>query len=426
MSFELKIEALAFGGRGIGRHQGKAVFVPLTAPGDLVRCRSVREHKRFSEGQLLEVLEPAAERVEPRCTLFGECGGCQWQHLDAASQTSWKGRLHGEQLQRGAGVDVDKLAETLAADPAWGYRSRAQFKCFQSRDGFVLGFYRSGTHFVVDLEHCPVCHPSINALLPALKQTLAESVEPRRIPQVDVAVGDDGRLRVVVHYIGTQRDALTAELRHFATQHGVSLLLQSGRKTTLELLQGEALLDIEPLPGLPLAYAAGGFAQVHLEQNRALVQLACEAFGSQPGRVLDLFCGMGNFTLPLARQADALVGLEGYRPSIEQARLNARRHGIENVAFQVADCEAGFEALWQEGRFDAVLLDPPRSGAQATCKTLARLKPARIVYVSCDSSTLARDLKVLLGHGYRLVRSTPVDMFPHTAHIESVTVLALS
>jgi len=425
MSFELRIDALAFGGRGVGRHQGKAVFVPFTAPGDLIRCRSVHEHKRYCEGELLELLEPAAARVEPPCPLFGDCGGCQWQHLDYPQQLSWKHRLHLEQLQRGAGIDPQRVGQVVAAEPAWAYRSRAQFKCFQTADRFVLGFYRSGSHYVVDLEQCPVCHPRINALLPALKQALAESVEPNRIPQVDVAVGDDRHLRVVVHYIGRQRDRLAAELKTFARLQGIALLLQTGRKESLQQLHGEPLLDVEPQPGLPLAYAAGGFAQVHLEQNRNLVKKVCAAVGRQ-ARVLDLFCGMGNFTLPLARQADEVVGLEDYRPSIEQARRNAARHALRNVRFEVADCEAGFERFWGERGFGCVVLDPPRAGAPLTCTHLARLRPPKIVYISCDSATLARDLKVLSGHGYRLSESTPFDMFPHTAHIESVSLLTLS
>ncbi|PLY12321.1 MAG: 23S rRNA (uracil(1939)-C(5))-methyltransferase RlmD [Desulfuromonas sp.] len=425
MSYELRIDALAFGGRGVGRHQGKAVFVPYTAPGDLIRCRSVREHKRYNEGVLVELLMPGAGRVTPRCELFGRCGGCQWQHLDYPRQLEAKRQLHLEQLQRTCGVASEQVLATLAADPAWFYRSRAQFKCYQAKDGFVLGFYRSGSHFVIDLEQCPVCHPRINALLPALKQTLAASVEPQRIPQVDVATGDDGRLRVVVHYIGRQRERLIAQLEAFADEHAVSVLLQSGRKESLVCLAGEPLLDVEPLPGLPLAYAAGGFAQVHLAQNRALVGKLCADVGTLPGRILDLFCGMGNFTLPLARHGAAIVGLEGYRPSILRARENAQRHGLD-VTFEVADCEGDLEGFWGDVGFDCVVLDPPRSGAQTACRLLARRRPPRIVYVSCDSATLARDLKVLLGHGYRIEASTPIDMFPQTSHIESVTLLTLS
>jgi len=426
MSFDVEIERLAFGGRGVGRHEGKAVFVPFTLPGERVRCRALRDQRRFIEAELEEVLRPSPLRLAPRCPLFGDCGGCQWQHIPYAEQLAWKRQLHLEQLERGAGVDPVLVGSTLAAEPVWHYRSRAQFKCFLAPQGFVLGFYRAGSHFVIDLETCPVCHPAINRVLPALKSALAAAPDPRRIPQLDVSVGDDGRLRCVVHYIGSHLEETAGYLAGCAERLGVSLLLQYGRKETLRLVHGEALLDIYPRPGMALAYAAGGFAQVHLEQNRRLVELVCDAVACHTqGRVLDLFCGMGNFSLPLARHVTEVVGVESYPPSIVQARDNARRLQLDNAHFRVADCAAALPALWQDGGFDAVVLDPPRAGAYAEVRALARFRAPLIVYISCDSSTLARDLKVLLQQGYTLRSSQPLDMFPHTGHIESVSLLTL-
>jgi len=426
MSLELEIERLAFGGRGVGRCEGKAVFVPFTLPGERVRCRILREQRRFSEAELEAVLVPSPLRVVPRCPLFGRCGGCQWQHIPYAEQLAWKRQLHVEQLERGAGVDPSRVAETLAADPVWNYRSRAQFKCFLAPQGFVLGFYRAGSHYVIDLEQCPVCHPEINRVLPALKEALAEAPEPQRIPQLDVSVGDDGRLRCVVHYIGRRLDETVAHLAACAERLGVALLLQHGRKETLQLVHGEALLEIQPRPGLSLAYAAGGFAQVHLGQNRRLVEMVGAAVTRHTqGRVLDLFCGMGNFSLPLAERVASVVGVENYPPSIAQARDNARRLRLDNASFLVADCARSLPGLWAEGGFDAVVLDPPRSGAFDAVRELVRLRPPTIVYISCDSATSSRDIKVLVQHGYALQSSQPVDMFPHTGHIESVTLLTL-
>jgi len=426
MTLQLPIERLAFGGRGIGRHQGMAVFVPFTAPGDVVRCRVVRRHKRYLEAELIELVEASPERVAPRCPLFGRCGGCQWQHLAYAEQLAWKRTLHLDQLQRGPGIGALNVPETLPAEPIWTYRSRAQFKCYQSERGFQFGFYRAGSHYVIDLETCPVCHPRINAILPELKACLAGADEPQRIPQVDLAVGDDGRVRGVVHTIGLRHEVLVDRLIALGERHQLAMFLQTGRKETLQHLCGEPLLDVEPVSGLPLGYAPGGFAQVHLEQNRRLAGLVLDAVGTRPGRVADLYCGMGNFTLPLARVADEVVGIEDYPPSIAQARANARRHGIANVHFEVADGGEGLQRWWGEQGFSCVVLDPPRSGAADAVRELARLRPARIVYVSCDSATLSRDLKVLCHQGYRLESSQPVDMFPHTGHIESVSILALN
>jgi len=425
MSFELRIESLAFGGRGLGRHDGQAVFVPFSAPGDLLRCRTVQRHKRYQQAEIVELLEASPLRVAPRCPLFGSCGGCQWQHMPYAEQLHWKQQLHAEQLRRNAGLEAPETLTTLPAEPEWEYRSRAQFKCYLGDDGLVLGFYRTGSHYVIDLDNCPVCHPRINALLPALKENLSASPDPGRIPQVDVSTGDDGGLRCVVHYIGTQAETMERHLAGFAREQGVAMLMQSGRKSSLRLLHGDPLLHVEPRMGMPLAYRAGGFAQVHLEQNRRLVELVVNVAGPNKGRVLDLYCGMGNFTLPLAMHGRRVTGIESYAPSIEQARENAARHAIGNVQFEVADGAAGLARVWGKEGFSCVVLDPPRNGAREACLALARLKPVRIVYVSCDSSTLARDLKVLLQHGYRLQSSQPIDMFPHTAHIESVTILTL-
>jgi 23S rRNA (uracil1939-C5)-methyltransferase len=423
---ELRIEALAYGGSGVGRHDGKAVFVPFAAPGDLVRCRIVRGKKRYAEAELLQILSPAASRREPPCPVFGRCGGCQWQHLPYEEQCRWKERIFADTLVRQAGTDGALVRPLVPAPDEWGYRSRVQFKCRRTENGFVMGFYRRGSHFVIDVEHCPITAPLLNDALKLFRAWLPECPCPERIPQVDMAVDDEGKVRIVVHGIGEEVDALRDYLAPLAEGAALSLFIQSGRKETLEPVRGKEDLHIRPggEGSLRLAYGPGGFAQVNLEQNRRLVEeVVAAARLSGKERVLDLFCGMGNFSLPLAKHAGEVVGVEDYGPSIVKARENARQNGLENARFHARPAEgAAVELAGREG-FDVVLLDPPRAGAYGVMKDLLTIRPERILYVSCDPPTLARDLKPLLHGGYDLVWSRPFDLFPQTCHTESVTLL---
>ncbi len=423
MSLTLRIDSLAYGGSAVGRHEGKAVFVPLAAPGDTVRCRPVREKKNYVEAQLEELIEPSALRRAAPCPVFGECGGCQWQHLGYADQVSWKSRIFRDFLERRCAVSNDCFLPEVAAPDEWHYRSRVQFKCRQAPQGFVMGFYRRGSHFIVDIEHCPITAEPINLLLRQFRGWLAHAPCRRQIPQVDMGLDDEGRIRVVVHFIGGDAEPLARYLRPLAARHEFSLFLQCGRKKTLQKIAGEEDLYIRPAAGLRLAYGPGGFAQVNLMQNRTLVGAVCAAarLGGDE-RVLDLYCGMGNFSLPLARTAGQVVGIEDYAPAISKARENAARNRMNTLTFFAAPAAMGFAT--EAGRdFDVVILDPPRTGARDLTRELLAAGPQRILYVSCDPSTLARDLLVLLKSGYRVTQAQLFDLFPQTFHIESLTVL---
>lgn len=424
MSVELTIDRLAFGGNGVGRLDGKAIFVPLTAPGDRIRCRLVKEKGRWAEGELLELLAPAAERIVPPCPVFGRCGGCQWQHLPYPAQAVAKEAIFREQLLRFADAPAEALRPIVPAPAPYGYRSRVQLKCRNTPAGFVLGFYRRGSHYVEKIEACPLAPEPLNALIPGLYAAFSKSPVADRVPQIDLNIDDAGARRAVVHVLPGAEAAVRMALEPVAQQEGFALFLQVGRKEGMLAVCGAAELTIAcDTPPLKLAYGPGGFAQVNLAQNRALVAAALGAAPLQGSeRVLDLFCGMGNFSLPLARRCREVVGVEDYAPAIVQAQQNAVANGIGNARFLARPAAGALREL-SVTPFDLVLLDPPREGAYEVCRELLEVRPPRVLYVSCDPATLARDLKPLLHNGYRLVSSQPFDFFPQTHHIESLTLL---
>jgi len=428
MNALLRIDAIAYGGSGVGRLDGKAVFVPLTAPGDHIRCRIVQDRKRYAEAEMVELLVPSPQRRQPPCPVFGDCGGCQWQHLPYAEQCYWKERIFAEAMQRQAKIPASLLQPLAPAPDEWGYRSRVQFKCRQTEAGFVMGFYRRGSHYVIDVESCPIAAPRLNDVLKLFRQWLPDSPCPDRVPQVDCELDDEGEVRVTVHVLGDDRTALADYLKPLATPAGLSLFIQTGRKETLVRVYGDEDLHVLPLGagGPRLAYGAGGFAQVNLEQNRQLVREVCSAAAlTGQERVLDLFCGMGNFSLPLALQARQVVGVENYAPAIERAGFNARTNALVNARFIARPAEAVIREVASGDPYDLVVLDPPRTGAYEVMKDLLRIRPRRIIYVSCDPPTLARDLVPLLHGGYEVVTVRPFDLFPQTFHTESITVLQL-
>ncbi|MGE4344812.1 MAG: 23S rRNA (uracil(1939)-C(5))-methyltransferase RlmD [Geoalkalibacter sp.] len=421
---EIYIDALAYGGAGVGRLEGKAVFVPGAVPGDRVVFRPKREKKRFIEGELVSVASPAPDRIEARCAVFGKCGGCHWQCLPYAEQLRWKRSLLQDFLVRQAGVDPDTEVTLRAAPNPWHYRSRIQIKCRRTPRGFVMGFYRANTHFVVNIAECPIAAKALNDLLPQLRACLADCRHSDQIPQINLAVDDEGARAIVVHFIGGDPQSVVDAVLPICKTQSIALFLQQGRKETLRHIHGDPALHIHPLREgeLKLAYPVGGFAQVNLDQNRQLVAELLDCLGDVQGlRILDLFCGMGNLSLPLAAAGAQVTGVEDFGPAIDRARSNASAYGLK-ARFVHAPAERILAS--QPGTpWDVVVLDPPRQGAYDVARELVRRAPERVVYVSCDPSTLGRDLKPLLYNGYRLEHAVGLDLFPQTFHIESLALL---
>ncbi|MEJ2525365.1 MAG: 23S rRNA (uracil(1939)-C(5))-methyltransferase RlmD [Desulfuromonadales bacterium] len=419
----LDITTLVQGGRGLGHHRGKAVFVPLTAPGDRVDCRVLREKSRYIEAELIEIVEPSPVRRDPPCPYFGDCGGCQWQHLPYREQLAWKASLYTDQLVRSKVAETSQILPIVSSPEEWHYRNRVQFKCHRTTEGMAIGFYRAGSHFVVDTADCLLVRPEIGRVLQLLREELPAAPRPDCIPQVDVACGDDGSVRIILHVLPQARKVMRSWLETFADHYQLNTCLQSGRKDTLETLRGDGQLSYTvDHPEIRLLCGPGGFVQVNSRQNRRMVAELITRLNLQGTEdVVDLFCGMGNFSLPLARRAAHVLGIEDYAPSIASARRNAFANRLHNSRFQVADAAAF-------GRYcgsspDLIMLDPPRTGSPRAMREILRLQPQRIVYISCEPSTLTRDLKLLVHGGYAVAWSQPFDLFPQTGHIESLTLL---
>jgi 23S rRNA (uracil1939-C5)-methyltransferase len=420
------IASLSPEGRGVTHVDGKAVFVFGALPGEQVRFVYSAMYRDYAEGRVVEVLEASPLRVEPRCPHFGVCGGCSLQHLAEASQIEQKQRLLQEQFRRIGKVEPESLFPPLTG-PHWGYRHKARLgvKWVAKKNKVLVGFREQASAFIADLETCPVLHPQVGECLLPLAATVARLTIKDRVPQIEVAVGEEGAA-LVFRVLAEPAPADLELLRSFGTEHGFDVYLQPGGPDSIVPLHPAepALLNYRLAElDIDFRFRPTDFTQVNVEINRHMVERVLEILDPQPGdHVLDLFCGIGNFTLPLARRAGSVVGVEGSRESVERARMNAHHNGIGNAEFHVADLAGNTADLaWARLHYDKVLLDPSRAGAQEVLQQASLWRAARLVYVSCSPATLARDAGILVHqHGYRLVGAGVMDMFPHTAHVESI------
>lgn len=424
------VAALNHDAEGVVR-DAKTVFVPGALPGERIRFRRLRRHRQHDEGELLEILEPSAERVVPRCAHFGICGGCAMQHLAPEAQLRAKQNELAENLQRIGRVTPDRWLAPLAG-PVWQYRRRARLgaKYVTKRGRVLVGFRERQKPYVAALARCEILSPPVDDLIEPLSTLLTGLRAREFIPQIEVAVADN--IVVLVFRNLVELDATDrAALASFGAARNLRVYLQPGGMDTIAPLAGErATLEYHlPELGLRFEFQPTDFVQVNGAINRALVTQAVDLLEVEPiHRVLDLFCGLGNFTLPLAQRAAEVVGIEGEAGLVARARHNADLNGLGNARFHVANlAEAEGGAVALAGRFDRVLLDPPRAGAIEVLPRLAALGATRMVYVSCHPGTLARDLGVLCHeYGYRLEAAGVIDMFPHTTHVESIAVLEKS
>jgi 23S rRNA (uracil1939-C5)-methyltransferase len=425
---EVVIESLTHEGRGVARVEGKALFVDGALPGERVSARYLACHRRYDEAAVEEVLEASPDRVEPRCAHFGVCGGCSLQHMSDAAQVHARQQAVLEVLAHLGGVAPARILEPIQADP-WGYRRRARLsvKHVPKKGGVLVGFRERYSHYLAAIEACEVLHPSVGRRIMALRALLTAMDARDRIPQVEVAVDDEARTALVFRNLDPLSAADRERLEAFAEAQGVQVWLQPKGPDTAHPLwpaEPEPLVYAHPAFDVHIPFGPLDFVQVNRDVNRAMVPRAIELMEVGPGhRVLDLFAGLGNFSLPLARRAAHVTGVEGEAVMVARARDNAARNGIGNAEFHAADlAAAGLEdAPWARAHYDAVLLDPPRAGAAGVLDLVGRLAAPRLVYVSCNPATLARDAGELVArHGYRLEAAGVMDMFPHTSHVESM------
>jgi 23S rRNA (uracil1939-C5)-methyltransferase len=423
-----RVEGLTHEGEGVV-HAGKTVFVAGALPGELIRLRRKRQHRQHDEGELLEVLEASPERVTPRCPHFGVCGGCVLQHLAPAAALAAKESELRAALARVARVTPARWLYPLEG-PHWGYRRRARLgaKFVRPKQTVVVGFRERSAPYVAQLRACEVLEPRASALIEPLAELLTGLSIRARLPQIEVAVGDDATA-LVLRVLEPPSCEDQARLAAFASSHRVRLYLQPGGLDSVrELGAAGGLLHYRLSDfDLELEFAPTDFIQVNGPVNESLVKRAMELLGVSAGAVvLDLYCGLGNFSLPLARCAAQVVGVEGDTALVERARGNARRNGLGNAEFHLADLATEPDPAypWMRRAYTHVLLDPPRTGARAMLSAVARLAPQRLLYISCHPGSLARDLGVLVHeHGFTLAAAGVVDMFPHTAHVESLALL---
>ncbi|HET9664436.1 MAG TPA: 23S rRNA (uracil(1939)-C(5))-methyltransferase RlmD [Burkholderiales bacterium] len=423
------IESLDQEGRGVAHCDGKAVFIEGALPGERVEYSPYRRKPTFELATLTRVVKGGVLRATPRCRFFGSCGGCSLQHLDARAQVALKQRVLEDSLWH-IGKVVPELILPAIHGPAWGYRHRARLsvRYVAKKGGMLVGFHEKRSSYVADMTSCEVLPPQVAALLAPLRTTLGQLSIYNRVPQVEVAVGED-RTALVLRILEPLSAEDRALLGQFAARHAVDLYLQPEGPDSVEPFAPAEAPDLYyavPEYQLKMRFAPTDFTQVNHAVNRVLLRRAMSLLEPQPGeRIADFFCGIGNFALAIARSGAEVIGVEGSAELVRRAERNAAANDLScNTQFRVMNLfdvdEAAMRAL---GTFDRMLIDPPREGAIAGVKALAEERPARIVYVSCSPATLARDAALLVHEqGYVLSAAGVVNMFPHTSHVESIAV----
>ena len=421
------IESLDHDGRGITRLDGKTIFVEGALPGECVEYSSYRKKPSYEVAQTLRVTKVSGDRVTPRCPHFGVCGGCSMQHFDATAQVAAKQRVLEDNLWHLGRLKPEQLFPAIYGVP-WGYRHRARLsvRYVAKKGGVLVGFHEKKSGYVADMRQCEVLPPHLSALLVPLRHLVVQLSIRDQLPQIEVAVGDQTTV-LVLRIMAPLKPADEVLLREFADQHRVVFYLQTKGPATAQLfypLDAPALSYCLPEYDVEHFFSPTEFTQVNFAINRVLVRRAMNLLAPQAGeRVADMFCGLGNFTLPIARSGASVVGIEGSADLVRRAAENAAANGLAGrVEYRVANLfEATPETLAALGHFDKMLIDPPRDGASELVSAFGDDAPKRIVYVSCSPSTLARDAAILVNQkGYHFRGAGVVNMFPNTSHVESI------
>lgn len=432
----LSVTQLDHLGAGIAQHQGKVVFIPGVLPGETATVQFVEQKKSYSKAKLIAIELASAHRVKPHCPHYYECGGCDLQHMDTQAQREYKQTTLVDLMSKSStasAIEADVVADPIVGD-GWHYRRRARLATLFDKNTrrLQLGFRAANSNKIVSIQQCPVLAESLSALITPFAVNLNQLKARSSLGHVELTQADNGNfavLRVTKVLPASDIRWLTG----FAEKHQVNLLLQddAGQLTQLyPLLQTH---DAVTLPYYHLAqesvrcsFTPGNFVQVNGAINQSMVDQAIAWLAPQPGeRILDLFCGVGNFSLPLALKAAEVVAVEGVPEMVQQAKQNAIDNKLDNVTFYHADLSADLSTQPWLGKIDKLLLDPARAGAFESLQWLQKMQPKKVVYVSCNPASLARDSSVLLANGYRIAKVGLVDMFPQTHHIEAMVLFEL-
>lgn len=427
---EAEITALTLEGKGVARVDGKTVFIDGALPEEKVAFRYTSYKANYDEGRVETVLTASPHRVEPQCQHFAICGGCSWQHISLEAQILYKQQILLDNLQHIGKVQPETVFEPLTAD-GWAYRRKARLgaRWVRKKQQALVGFREKTGGLIAEISRCEILHPLVGERITELQQLVTSMDARETLPQIEVAIGDEEVAALVVRHMEPLSAGDTEKLLNFAREFKFELYLQpAGPQTVHKVYGADDLFYAHPEFNTRLQFAPLDFIQVNQALNRKMVIRALELLElKSTDTVLDLFCGLGNFTLPLAHQAAQVIGVEGDSAMVERARAAAHANQIQNTDYYACNLMADdlSKEPWLKRHYDRILLDPPRAGAKELIPHLGKLKAERIVYVSCDPATLARDAGELVNNqGYKLVGAGVMDMFPHTAHVESIAVFA--
>ena len=424
--FVTTIEDLSHDGRGVAKVDGKVIFIPGALPGEEVEAQRVSRSKKHETAKLIEILQKSEDRIEPKCASYTVCGGCSMQHLSSENQIKNKQQLLLENFQRIGKVAPENILEPLTAE-TWGYRRRARLgvRYVHKKSRVLVGFREKFSNFITDMPACEVIDARLNKLLPELSDLISSLEIKREVPQIEASAGDHA-LALVFRILADLNPDDQEKFELFANAHSdVHVYLQRGGLDTVKPLKEYVSLTYDLGDGIELDFEPVDFVQVNSGLNRLMIQRAIKYLDCRPDdKVLDLFCGLGNFTFPIAQHVATVVGIEGDKTLVQRAQANALKNKSENVEYHVSNLFEEFsKQAWAKEKYDTLLIDPPRAGAELVVQSKGMFGVRRIVYISCHPGSLARDAGILVNQqGFKMTHAGVMDMFPHTSHVESIAV----
>ncbi|MFZ3064528.1 MAG: 23S rRNA (uracil(1939)-C(5))-methyltransferase RlmD [Nitrospirota bacterium] len=425
---ELHIERLVYGGKGLGRYNNMVVFVPDVITGEQALVEIRTRKKDYAEAELIKVLEPSPHRITPPCPIYHDCGGCQWMHMDYPFQVQAKREIVAETLKKGLKTEDIAVPPLIPSSTPLNYRQRVQFKVKHKNGNYTLGYYKQETHQLVDVDECLLLRPLLNKALKKIRELLnsGKITQLKNLEELHMhCSSDEMAIAFILYADGISKDELNnlfKEIKETVSEAAGIIFIDKYKK---RIIAGNPFIE-EELQGISFRISADSFSQIDWEQNKSLVKLALDYIGDmQYNNGLDLFCGIGNFTLFIAKNADNVIGIDSGKTAINDAEYNSKKNLIKNTSFMYNDVKYRMASLLAEGScFDLVLIDPPRTGVgKESVNLIADFQPSKIIYISCNPVTLSRDIAHFKAKGYEIKRLQAVDMFPQTYHIETVAEL---